>query len=317
MKRELGLAIATLVLTLGTGLPAPAVRAAGVAGLSPEETLLETRGIFPKDNAWNTPIAQLPVDPNSGRYINSIGPTRPLHPDFGTGHNGIPFQFVDKTTPLSRVKFEYADESDPGPYPIPDNPKIEGAPGATDGDRHILLIERDRWVLYELWNSEKTAAGWTAGSGAIFDLKTNPHRPIGWTSADAAGLAVLPGLVRFEEVHIRQEVTHAVRFTVQHTQHGYVAPATHSASNKRDPALPPLGMRVRLKASYDISSFPPDVQVILRGLKKYGMILADNGSNWFITGAPDDRWDDDALHSLARVKGQDLEVVKMGAITTK
>jgi hypothetical protein len=288
----------------------------GDAQLSPEEKMIETKGIFPKDNAWNTDISNEAVDPRSDILIGSIGADRPLHPDFGTGHIGIPFQFISKDTPRVDVKLQYADESDPGPYPIPDDVKIEGEPGATEGDRHILLIDPDHWTLYELWACEKTAAGWTAGSGAIFDMTKNPHRPVGWTSADAAGLAIFPGLARYEETHIRKEITHALRFTVAHSLRGYVAPATHYASERTNPALPPMGMRVRLKGDFDITPFPEDVQVILRALKKYGMILADNGSNWFISGAQDDRWDDDALHKLTRVKGSDLEVIKMGVITT-
>ncbi len=317
MKPQMILAAGALMLTSLVCMFSWSAPPDAKEALSPEEKLIETKGVFPKNNAWNTDISREPVDPYSARYIASIGPAKPVHPDFGPGFIGIPYQFVDKTTPTTRVKFQYANESDPGPYPIPENPKIEGRPGDKEGDRHILLIDKDQWILYELWNSEKTAGGWTAGSGAIFDLKRNPNRPQGWTSSDAAGLAVFPGLVRYEEVHIRREVTHAVRFTVVRTQHGYVAPATHYASNKHDLSLPPMGMRVRLKADYNISSFPPDVQVILIGLKKYGMILADNGSNWFISGAPDDRWDNEMLHSLAKVKGQDFEVVKMGPITTK
>jgi hypothetical protein len=295
----------------------PAAWAADPAPLSPEEKMIETRGVFPKDNAWNLDISHAPVDPKSDVYIASIGANKPLHPDFGSGHIGIPFQFIRKDTPKVAVKIQYADESEPGPYPIPEHVKIEGEPGAKDGDRHILLIDQDRWVLYELWNCEKTSAGWTAGSGAIFDLTKNPYRPMGWTSADAAGLAIFPGLARYEETHIRKEITHALRFTVVRTQRGYVAPASHFASNKANPALPPMGMRVRLKADYDIAPFPPDVQVILKGLKKYGMILADNGSDWFISGAPDDRWDNDMLHKLSKVKGKDFEVIKMGPITTR
>ena len=275
------------------------------------------RTVFPKDNAWNLDISQASVDPNSSRYIDAIGANKPLHPDFGTSVNGIPFQFVDRSTPRSSVTFMYADESDKGPYPIPDHPLIEGGPGATEGDRHMLLIDADEWVLYELWQAVKGPDGWHAGSGAIWDLKINATRPKGWTSADAAGLPVFPGLVRYDEVHEKRLIAHALRFTVVRTRRAYVAPASHWASRSDDANLLPMGARVRLRADYDISSFDPDVQVILVALKTYGLILADNGSDWFITGAPDDRWNDDILHQLTRVKGKDLEVVKLGDVVTR
>ncbi len=274
------------------------------------------RPVFLKDNAWNADISQAVVDPDSAAYIAKIGPNKPLHPDFGTGHNGIPYQFVDAHTPAVPVTFTYADESDKGPYPIPDNPKIEGPPGATDGDRHILMIDLDTWVLYELWQGVKEPDGWHAGSGAIWDLKTNATRPKGWTSADAAGLPIFPGLVRYDEVHERRVITHALRFTVEHSRRAYVFPASHWASNSDDPGLLPMGARLRLRADYDISGFDPDVQVILTALKTYGLILADNGSDWFISGAPDDHWNDGVLHQLARVKGRDLEVVKLDGVVS-
>jgi len=273
--------------------------------------------VFPKDNAWNADISQAPVDPNSAAYIAKIGTNKPLHPDFGTGHNGIPYQFVDAHTPRVPVAFTYADESDKGPYPIPDNPRIEGPPGATDGDRHILMIDSDAWVLYELWQGVKGPDGWHAGSGAIWDLKTNATRSAGWTSADAAGLPIFPGLVRYDEVHGKRVITHALRFTVMKTRRAYVSPALHWASNSDDPNLLPMGARLRLRADYDISGFDPDVQVILTALKTYGLILADNGGDWFVSGAPDDRWNDDVLHQLTRVKGRELEVVKLGDLVTK
>jgi hypothetical protein len=272
------------------------------------------RSVFPKDDAWNTDISRAAVDPKSGDYIARIGSEKPLHPDFGTGHNGIPYQLVDAHTPRVPVTFEYAEESDKGPYPIPENPRIEGGAGATEGDRHILMIDTDAWVLYELWQGVKGPDGWHAGSGAIWDLKTNATRPAGWTSADAAGLPVFPGLVRYDEVHERRAITHALRFTVAQTRRAYVAPASHWASRSDDPTLLPMGARLRLRADYDISGFDPDVQVILAALKTYGLILADNGSDWFISGAPDDRWNDDVLHELTRVKGRDLEVVKLEGV---
>jgi hypothetical protein len=274
-----------------------------------------SRSVFPKDHAWNTDISRAPIDANSAAYINAIGADKPLHPDFGTGNNGIPFQFIDHTTPRAPVTFEYADESDKGPYPIPGHPLIEGGSAATTGDRHMLLIDTDEWKLYELFQAVKGSQGWHAGSGAIWDLKTNTTRPKGWTSADAAGLPIFPGLVRYDEVQ-KHLITHALRFTVQRSRRAYVFPASHWASRSNDPALLPMGARVRLRRDFDVSSFAPDVQVILVALKTYGMILADNGSDWFISGGPDDRWRDDILHQLSRVKGKDLEVVKLGEVVT-
>jgi hypothetical protein len=213
------------------------------------------------------------------------------------------------------VTFDYAGESDAGPYPIPPNPPIEGGASST-GDRHVLIIDRDNWKLYELYAAYPNGSAWKAGSGAIFDLKSNALRPAGWTSADAAGLPIFPGLVRYDEVVGRKAITHALRFTVQRTRRAYVAPARHWASSDTSASLPPMGMRVRLKASYDISGFPANVQVILKALKTYGMMVADNGSNWFISGAPDSRWNDDEMNTLKTVPGSAFEVVKMGTITT-
>jgi hypothetical protein len=273
--------------------------------------------VFPKDNPWNTDISREPIDPNSSSYIATIGAGKPLHPDFGTGTNGIPFQLVDSSTPRVSVRFEYADESDPGPYPIPANPLIEGGPGATLGDRHLLVIDPRAWILYELWQAVRGPDGWHAGSGAIWDLKTNVTRPAGWTSADAAGLPIFPGLVRYDEVHEERLISHALRFTLERTRHGYVAPASHWASHSDDPHLLPMGARLRLRSDFNIDTFAPEVRVILTALKTYGMILADNGGDWYISGAPDERWNDDILHQLSRVKAKDLEVVKLGTIVTR
>jgi hypothetical protein len=273
--------------------------------------------VFPKDNPWNADISRLPVDPKSDAYIAAIGAAKPLHPDFGTGGNGIPFQFVDHNTPRTTVTFQYADESDKGAYPIPAHPLIEGGPGAASGDRHMLLIDADAWVLYEFWQAVKGPEGWHAGSGAVWDLKTNATRPKGWTSADAAGLPIFPGLVRYDEVHQKHLIAHALRFTVQRTRRAYVFPALHWASRSDDPNLLPMGARLRLRRDFVVSSFAPDVQVILVALKTYGLILADNGGDWFISGAPDDRWNDDILDQLVRVKGKDLEVVKLGEVVTR
>jgi hypothetical protein len=277
--------------------------------------------LLPDDNPWNQDISKEPVDPNSANLIKSIGFNKPLHPDFGTTYNGapngIPYVIVSGTQKKVPVKFGYADESDPGPYPIPVDAPIEGGPKSKD-DRHILVVDRDNWKLYETFSSYPDGAGgWKAGSGAIFDLKSNKLRPAGWTSADAAGLPILPGLVRYDEVVEQKKIEHAVRFTIVKSRRGYVYPATHFASAKTDVNLPPMGMRARLKADYNIAGFPAEVQVILRALQKYGMIVADNGGDWFISGAPDPRWNDDNLRALKKVKGSAFEVVKMGEVITK
>ncbi len=277
---------------------------------------------FPDDNPWNADVSQEPVDPNSDTLIASIGVERGLHPDFGTvwqgAPAGIPYIVVDGKQPRVPVMFQYPDESDPGPYPVPPDAPIEGGPSAK-GDRHVLVLDRDNWKLYELFSAYPQDGGksWKAGSGAVFDLNSNKLRPAGWTSSDAAGLPIFPGLVRYDEVIEQRAVHHALRFTVRRTRRAYVKPATHFASRSNDPNLPPMGMRVRLKAGFDVSKFPPAVQVILNALKKHGMLLADNGGDWFISGAPDPRWDVEALSTIKRVKGHDLEVVKMDELVTR
>ncbi len=274
--------------------------------------------IFPADNPWNTDISAYPVHPDSDVFVASIGADDNLHPDFGTTYagapNGIPYAEVDDATPDRDVSFGYADESDPGPYPIPDDPPIEGGPDG-DGDRHILLLQRDECRLYELFAAHPVddGASWRAGSGAIFDLTSNDLRPEGWTSADAAGLPIFPGLVRYDEV-AAGAIPHALRFTVSRSQRGYVHPATHYASDSDDPALPPMGLRLRMKADYDCSWASAEVRTICAALKTYGMFVADNGSDWFVSGAPDDRWDDDALGDLKDVPGSAFEVVDTGPI---
>jgi hypothetical protein len=293
--------------------------AAWAAGLG-ESPSLGGRAVFPVDDPWNRDISRLPVDPNSDALIRSIGIEKPLHPDFGTVYAGapigIPYVVVPGTQPRVPVRFEYADESDPGPYPIPPGAPIEGGPKG-EGDRHVLVIDRDNWKLYELFSAHPQPDGsWQAGSGAIFDLKTGAPRPVGWTSADAAGLPIFPGLVRYEEACGQKEITHSLRFTCRRTRRAYTPPARHFASRLGDANLPPMGMRVRLRASFDLDGFPPAVQVILVALKCHGMFLADNGSDWYISGAPDRRWDNNELHALKRVKGRDLEVVKMDGIVS-
>jgi hypothetical protein len=275
---------------------------------------------FPTDNPWNQDISKEPVDPNSERLLASIGADKPLHPDFGTVYqgapNGIPYVVVSGNQARVPIRFTYADESDPGPYPIPPDAPIEGGP-KSKGDRHILVVDKDNWQLYELFSAYPDGKGWKAGSGAIFDLNSNQLRPAGWTSADAAGLPIFPGLVRYDEAVEQKKILHALRFTCERTRRAYVAPATHFASNRTDVNLPPMGMRVRLKADFDITGFPPEAQVILTALKTYGMFVADNGSNWFLSGAPDSRWNDDNLRALKRVKGRHFEVVKMGKLVTR
>jgi hypothetical protein len=278
---------------------------------------------FPADNPWNRDVSGDPVDPASQTLLASCGGLdRGLHPDFGTvwngAPNGIPYVVVAGTQGKVPVTFDYADESDPGPYPVPSNAPIEGGPGG-DGDRHVLVIDRDAWKLYELYDAHPVNGGasWTAGSGAVFDLNSNALRPAGWTSADAAGLPIFPGLVRYDETVERKAIDHALRFTCPTTRRAYVAPARHFASSRTDPALPPMGMRVRLRAGFDVSGYPANVQVILKAMKTYGMLLADNGSAWYVSGAPDSRWSDDELAALSGVKGRDFEVVKMGTVVTQ
>jgi hypothetical protein len=271
--------------------------------------------VFPTDNPWNQDISGFPVHPNSANYLASIGLDTGLHPDFGTVWEGapigIPYIVVRGDQAKVPVEFDYADESDPGPYPIPANPPIEGG-STSDGDRHILIVDLDHKLLYELYAAYPATDGWTAGSGAIFDLTSNALRPAGWTSADAAGLPIFPGLVRYDEAVERGEIKHALRFTVSRTQSAYISPARHLASDDPDPNLPPMGLRVRLRADFDLSGFSPKVQVILQAMKKYGMFVADNGSNWYVSGAPDSRWSDDELRALNQVKGRDFEVVYTG-----
>jgi hypothetical protein len=269
--------------------------------------------IFPSNNIWNTPVDTLPIDANSSAYIATIGPASNVHPDFGSGlWNGGPIGIPYTTVPDSQTKvavdFLYAGESDPGPYPIPADVPIEGGSDG-DGDRHALIVDRDNCILYELYRVFPPAAGgWTADSGAIYPLGSNALRPATWTSADAAGLPMLPGLVRYDEVEAG-EIKHAIRFTVPQTRRAFIWPARHFASSLTGIQYPPMGQRFRLKAGYDISGFSPQVRIILLALKKYGMILADNGAAWYISGAPDERWDNDVLHELHDVIGTDFEAV--------
>jgi len=263
--------------------------------------------LFPASNVWSKRVDKLPVVSNSQAILNSIGLDVGLHPDFGTvwngRPNGIPYTIANKKTKRYRVRFEYASESDKKPYPIPAKVKIEAG-----SDRHALIVDRNSCRLYELYALRQKASDWSAGSGAIWNLRSNKLRPAGWTSADAAGLPILPGLARYDEV-ARGRISHALRFTVENTRRAYIYPARHFASDKTDTNLPPMGLRVRLRADFDTSGFPRQVRIILTALKRYGMIVADNGSNWYISGAPDRRWNDDALHTIGAVRGADFEVV--------
>ena len=273
--------------------------------------------VYPATNAWNERVDALPIATDSAQLIASIGLSTGLHPDFGSGLYdgqpiGIPFDVVSKKTPRSRVSFEYADESDRVRYPIPKSVHIEGG-RASDGDRHALLLDKDACKLYELYALYPRSGGWRAGSGATWNLRSNALRPAGWTSADAAGLPIFPGLARYDEV-ARGVIDHALRFTAARTRRAYVYPARHYASSSNDPALPPMGLRVRLKASVDVASFPKQARVVLRALQRYGMILADNGSPWYVSGAPNKYWNNEALHSLGRLTGADFEVVDTSSL---
>ena len=269
--------------------------------------------VFPGDHIWNTRVDSLPVDRNSDLYVDTIGADIAPHPDFGSGlweggPIGIPYVVVDGSQSKVNVSFDYADESDEGPYPVPRNAPIEGGANS-DGDRHVLVVDKDSCTLFELFYAFPQPDGsWTAGSGAIFDLESYDLRPETWTSADAAGLAILPGLIRYEEV-AAGEIKHAIRFTVPQTRRDFVWPARHFASPLTEERYPPMGQRFRLKADVDISGYSPQMQVIMQALKTYGMILADNGSPWFISGAPDERWDNDILREIKTLKGSDFEAV--------
>jgi uncharacterized protein (TIGR03437 family) len=273
--------------------------------------------MFPADNIWNTAIDQMPVAANSAAFINTIGASKTVHADFGSGlwdgaPIGIPYVVVNNQ-PQVPVRFEYRDESDPGPYPLPPNAPIEGG-SSSSGDRHVLVVDAGACRLYELYAAYPQADGsWSAGSGAVFDLRSDQLRPAAWTSADAAGLPILPGLVRYDEV-LSGEIKHAIRFTVPQTRNQYIWPARHYASSLTALSYPPMGQRFRLRADFDISKFSATNQVILRALKKYGMILADNGSSWYISGSPDSRWDNDDLHALGAIAGSSFEAVDVSQL---
>jgi len=269
--------------------------------------------VLPASNPLNRDISRAPLDRNSAAYVASIGLAAHLHPDFGTPPSyGIPYTIVPVHQRKVPISFDaYGEESDPGPYPVPPRAPVEGA--GQPGDRHVLVLQRRSCRLYELFDARRSGAGWTAGSGAVFNLRSNALRPEGWTSADAAGLPIMPLLVRYPEVAAGR-IDHALRVTVPRTQRGYIRPATHVASSSSDPSLPPMGLRLRLRASFDLRGFHGQSLVVLRALKRYGLIVADNGSPWFITGAPDRRWNDEDLDQLKRVPGSAFEAVRTGPI---
>ena len=270
--------------------------------------------IFPANNHWNLRVDDLPVHDNSDAIVRSIGLSEGLHPDFGSGKwegapIGIPYVVVPRDQNKVPISFDYADESDPGPYPIPRDAPIEGGRDS-DGDRHVIVVDKGRCKLYEVFAAYPRDGGrrWQAGSGATWDLRSNDLRPRGWTSADAAGLPILPGLVRWSDVK-KGSIDHALRFTVSRTRRAYIYPARHYASSLTDPDLPAMGQRLRLKSSFDISGFSRQARIILRALKRYGMIVADNGSDWYITGSPNRHWNNDQLHEIGEVLGRHFEVV--------
>jgi hypothetical protein len=290
------LVLGGLVLTLAGG--AAAGRVAGAPACS----------VFPASNPWNQRVDRLPVAQDSAAIVRSIGLDDHVHADFGSGlwegrPIGIPVTVVSSATPRSPVAFEYADESDRVRYPIPANVRIEGG-----GDRHAILVDRDACRLYELFALGREGGRWQAGSGAVWSLRSNRLRSADWTSADAAGLPILPGLARYEDV-ARGRIDHALRVTVSRTRRAYVWPARHFASSLTDPSLPPMGLRLRLRADFPIAGFPPQARVVLRALKEYGLLVADNGSDWYVSGAPHPRWSNDQLHTLHRVPGSAFEVV--------
>jgi len=291
-----------------------AVAFAAAAGTASASRLPTAQGcpVFPRTNVWNKRVDALPLHPRSAAIVAAIGPGDHVHADFGSGlwdggPIGIPITVVGRSQRRVAVRFRYADESDRGPYPIPRAVRIEGGPSAT-GDRHALIVNRDSCRLFELFALRRRNGRWHAGSGAIFDLRSNRLRPAGWTSADAAGLPILPGLARYSEVR-RGVIDHALRFTVERTRRAYMYPARHYASDLTDPDLPPMGMRFRLRADFPVADYPRQARIVLVALKRYGMIVADNGSNWYVSGAPNARWSNDQLHSLHDVQGSDFEVV--------
>lgn len=291
-----------------------------VASAPASSVMIDRCSVFLADNAWNVAVDQLPVHPDSDHIIDGIGREESLHADFGAewfeGPNGIPFALVETNQPMVPIDFGlYAHESDPGPYPIPPDAPIEGGEESV-GDRHVIVLDRGACLLYELYKAYPIAGGarWEADSGAVWDLSINDSHPLGYTSADAAGLPILPGLVRYEEVVEKGRIDHALRFTTVASRIGFVLPATHFATTRTEAHLPVMGMRFRLKSSYDCGAFDGAAEVICRALKTYGLILADHGGTWFVSGVPDSRWDDEDLRRLRTITGDDLELVYTGEV---
>jgi hypothetical protein len=301
---------AALVLALAVSSPARAARVHGAG--APIEFGCP---ILPAEDQLNQKIANAPASPNSGAYVASIGLTAHLHPDFGTEPSyGIPYTVVGPKQRKVPIKFtEYGSESNPGPYPVPADAPIEGGGRNGQEDKHVLVVQEGSCKLYELYDAQRNGRGWAAASGAEFNLRSDALRPEGWTSADAAGLPIFPLLARYPEVAGGQ-IDHALRVTVPETQMGYIHPATHYASDSSDPKLPPMGLRLRLKASYSLAGFTGESLVILEALKRYGLIVADNGSPWYITGAPNPHWNDENLEEIKRVPGSEFEAVETGPI---
>jgi hypothetical protein len=301
-------ALSLAVIALGLTAPAAASAAPTIGGCP----------VFPHDNPWNQRVDRLPLLPRSAAIVRSIGASATMHADFGSGlwdggPIGIPFATVGARQQHVGVAFDYASESYRGGYPIPPGVPVEGG-RASEGDRHVIVVDRSHCRLYELFDAyPRASGGWHAGSGATWSLRSNRLRPRGWTSADAAGLPILPGLARYAEVK-RGHIDHALRFTAARTRRAYVYPARHFASDLTDPDLPAMGQRLRLKRSFDVARFPRQARIVLRALKRYGMILADNGSPWYVSGAPDSRWSNDQLHTLGGVPGSAFEVVDTGRL---
>jgi hypothetical protein len=318
MRGRLSIAATVLGLLLalsGAGFAlareaAPTRTAAKAAAKGPREYGCP---IFPANNPLNEDISHAPTDPNSASYIAAIGASLHLHADFGSNPSyGIPYVVVGRRQPKVPIRFtEFGGESEPGPYPVPSNAPVEGA--GEEGDQHVLVLQRGACTLYELYHARRAGSGWEAGSGAVFNLRSNALRPEGWTSADAAGLPIFPLLARYPEVRAGQ-IDHALRVTVARSQRGYIHPATHFASDSSDPSLPPMGLRLRLKASFDLGPYHGQTLIILRALKRYGLIVADNGSSWFVTGAPNPGWDETNLDELKTVPGSAFEAVETGPI---
>jgi len=303
----------TGAMVIGTGMVVAATGAGSAAWAGTPVPGAPSCPMFPADNVWNTDISTLPVDPHSAQWLASMdSATTDLHPDFGPSSGpdnpyGMPYTVVSPTQPFVNVSFEYADESDPGPYPFGADTPIEGGEDST-GDHHAIMIDPETCTLYELYDATYSANGSTAGSGAIWNLRSDALRPAGWTSADAAGLAIMPGLVRYDEV-LSGSITHAIRMTAQTTDRSYIWPARHEAGARSDPSLPPMGARFRLKADFDMSGYSPQAQVLLRAMQHYGLILADNGSNWYFGGTADPHWPIALIDELKAVPASAFEAV--------